>query len=91
VTPQATLDAITTSQRAGAAVFEWEICTAEINEALDAASRRRRHAMKRAYVNAMRSSKWLLNKIPTAAMMKTPMSNSAAAATLPTLVEASSG
>jgi hypothetical protein len=77
---------MTASQRAGAAVREWEICTAEINEALDTASRRRRHAMKRAYVNAMRSSKWLLNKIPETAMMKTPVANPVAA----TLVEVSS-
>jgi hypothetical protein len=89
LTPQAApTDAITASQRAAAAaVLEWEICAAEVTETLNAESRRRRRAMKRAYVNAMRSGKWLLTKAPTAATMKPDVATPAAGAS----VEASSG
>ncbi|WIA12691.1 hypothetical protein OEZ85_006332 [Tetradesmus obliquus] len=59
-----TPEAISASQRTAPAL---ELLTAEVSEAMDAARRRRKHAAKRAMLNMMRSSKWLLEKVPIAA------------------------
>jgi hypothetical protein len=61
-----------------------------MTEALAAARRRRRHSTKRAVVNVIRGSKWLLKKVPNAAQLA-QKENVMHAGHPHTLSEASSG
>ncbi|WIA33841.1 hypothetical protein OEZ86_006946 [Tetradesmus obliquus] len=67
VTRLANAEAISPSCQRTAASFE--LLSAEMEAAMDAARRRRKRAARRTMISLLRSSKWLLEKMPAAASL----------------------